>query len=289
MRQLKITKSITNRDTPSLDKYFQEISKEELLTTLEEIELTQKIKAGDQQALEKLVKANLRFVVSVAKQYQNRWVPLPDLINEGNIGLIKAAQKFDETRGFKFISYAVRRIRQTIYQALVDQARIVRIPFNQVSHLQKIQKTANILEQKFEREPSTEEIAEALNISDHDVRILIHWSLKHVSLDKPISDQDNDIPLIDSIPDTFEEAPDHNIVFYESLQKELKISMSTLTPREQKIIIHYFWLNGERPLSLEEISDLLNITKERVRQIKDKAIRRLRYTSRSKQLKQFLG
>ncbi|MGB0886796.1 MAG: sigma-70 family RNA polymerase sigma factor [Vicingaceae bacterium] len=287
MRQLKITKSITNRDSASLDKYLQEIGREDLITAEDEVELAQRIKEGDQVALEKLVKANLRFVVSVSKQYQNQGLTLPDLINEGNLGLIKAAQRFDETRGFKFISYAVWWIRQSILQAIAEQARIVRLPLNQVGSLSRINKTFSKLEQEFEREPSPEEIAESLEIEKDKVTEAQKISGRHVSMDAPFKDGE-DGTLLDVLSNGNSPIADLSLM-NESLQKEIKRSLSTLTDREQDVIILFFGIGIPHPLSLEEIGEKFGLTRERVRQIKEKGIRRLRHISRSKLLKTYLG
>jgi RNA polymerase primary sigma factor len=287
MRQLKITKSITNRDSASLDKYLQEIGREDLITAEDEVELAQKIKEGDQVALEKLVKANLRFVVSVSKQYQNQGLTLPDLINEGNLGLIKAAQRFDETRGFKFISYAVWWIRQSILQAIAEQARIVRLPLNQVGSLNRINKTFSKLEQEFEREPSPDEIADCLEIEKDKVTEAQKISGRHVSMDAPFRDGE-DGTLLDVLSNGNSPKADISLM-NESLQKEIKRSLSTLTEREQDVIILFFGIGIPHPLSLEEIGEKFGLTRERVRQIKEKGIRRLRHTSRSKLLKSYLG
>jgi RNA polymerase primary sigma factor len=287
MRQLKITKSITNRDSASLDKYLQEIGREDLITAEDEVELAQRIKEGDQVALEKLVKANLRFVVSVSKQYQNQGLTLPDLINEGNLGLIKAAQRFDETRGFKFISYAVWWIRQSILQAIAEQARIVRLPLNQVGSLNRINKAFSRLEQEFEREPSPEEIAESLEIEKDKVTEAQKISGRHVSMDAPFRDGE-DGTLLDVLSNGNSPIADLTLM-NESLQKEIKRSLSTLTDREQDVIILFFGIGIPHPLSLEEIGEKFGLTRERVRQIKEKGIRRLRHTSRSKLLKTYLG
>lgn len=287
MRQLKITKSITNRDSASLDKYLQEIGREDLITAEDEVELAQKIRQGDQVALEKLVKANLRFVVSVSKQYQNQGLTLPDLINEGNLGLIKAAQRFDETRGFKFISYAVWWIRQSILQAIAEQARIVRLPLNQVGSLNRINKTFSRLEQEFEREPSADEIAESLEIDQDKVTEAQKISGRHVSMDAPFKDGE-DGTLLDVLSNTNSPVADLSLL-NESLQKEIERSLSTLTERERDVIMLFFGIAIPHPLSLEEIGEKFGLTRERVRQIKEKGIRRLRHTSRSKLLKSYLG
>jgi len=286
MRQLKITKSITNRESASLDKYLQEIGKEELISVEEEVELAQRIKKGDRNALEKLTKANLRFVVSVAKQYQNQGLSLPDLINEGNLGLIKAAEKFDETRGFKFISYAVWWIRQSILQALAEQSRIVRLPLNQVGSLNKINKALQKFEQENERKPSAEELAIELDITVDKVRDSLRVSGRHISMDAPfVEGEDNsllDVMINDDAPQA-----DRTLI-NESLQKEIDRALSTLTDRESEIIKMFFGL-GSQEMTLEEIGDKFQLTRERVRQIKEKAIRRLRQDSRSKLLKSYLG
>ncbi|MFD2934235.1 sigma-70 family RNA polymerase sigma factor [Spirosoma flavum] len=287
MRQLKISKQITNRESQSLDKYLQEIGKVDLLTPDEEVTLAQKIREGDQLALERLTKANLRFVVSVAKQYQNQGLSLGDLINEGNLGLIKAAQRFDETRGFKFISYAVWWIRQSILQALAEQSRIVRLPLNRVGSLNKISKTFSDLEQKFEREPSPEELAAVLEISAAEVVDTLKISGRHVSMDAPFV-QGEENSLLDVLENDGEDKPDSGLI-NDSLRKEVQRALSTLTQREADVITLYFGLNGEHAMTLEEIGEKFNLTRERVRQIKEKAIRRLRHTSRSKALKTYLG
>ncbi len=288
MRQLKITKSITNRESQSLDKYLQDIGKEELITAEEEVDLARKIKQGDQWALEKLTRANLRFVVSVAKQYQNQGLTLPDLINEGNLGLIKAAQKFDETRGFKFISYAVWWIRQSILQALAEQARIVRLPLNQVGSLNKINKAFSRLEQEFERAPSAEELAEALEVPEDKIKESLNVSGRHVSMDAPLSSSEDGGTLMDVMANADSPKADHALMA-ESLQKEIERSLSTLTDKEREIIRLFFGIGMNHGLTLEEIGSKFNLTRERVRQIKEKAIRRLRHTSRNKLLKAYLG
>ena len=287
MRQLKISKQITNRESQSLDKYLEEIGKVDLLTPDEEVELAKRIKEGDQIALEKLTKANLRFVVSVAKQYQNQGLSLGDLINEGNLGLIKAAQRFDETRGFKFISYAVWWIRQSILQALAEQSRIVRLPLNRVGSLNKISKTFSELEQKYEREPSPEELAEVLEVTTAEVVDTMKISGRHVSMDAPFV-QGEENSLLDVLASDTEETPDSGLMT-DSLRREVQRALSTLTQRESDVITLYFGLNGEHAMTLEEIGEKFNLTRERVRQIKEKAIRRLRHTSRSKALKPYLG
>lgn len=287
MRQLKISKQITNRESQSLDKYLQEIGKVDLLTPDEEVDLAKRIRQGDQQALEKLTKANLRFVVSVAKQYQNQGLSLGDLINEGNLGLIKAAQRFDETRGFKFISYAVWWIRQSILQALAEQSRIVRLPLNRVGSLNKISKTFSELEQRFEREPSPEELAEVLDVATSEIIDTLKISGRHTSIDAPFV-QGEESSLLDVLENELEETPD-SVLLSDSLRKEVQRALSTLTPREADVVALYFGLNGESSMTLEEIGERFNLTRERVRQIKEKAIRRLRHTSRSKALKTYLG
>ncbi|REG94523.1 sigma-70 family RNA polymerase sigma factor [Algoriphagus antarcticus] len=287
MRQLKISKQITNRESQSLDKYLQEIGKVDLLTADEEVVLAKRIREGDQLALEKLTKANLRFVVSVAKQYQNQGLSLGDLINEGNLGLIKAAQRFDETRGFKFISYAVWWIRQSILQALAEQSRIVRLPLNRVGSLNKISKTFSELEQKFEREPSPEELAEVLEVTANEVVDTMKISGRHVSMDAPFV-QGEENSLLDVLENDGDAKPDDGLM-NDSLRKEVQRALSTLTQREADVITLYFGLNGEHAMTLEEIGEKFNLTRERVRQIKEKAIRRLRHTSRSKTLKPYLG
>jgi RNA polymerase primary sigma factor len=287
MRQLKITKQVTNRETASLDKYLQEIGKVELITADEEVALAQRIKQGDRAALEKLTKANLRFVVSVSKQYQNQGLSLPDLINEGNLGLIKAAQRFDETRGFKFISYAVWWIRQSILQALAEQSRIVRLPLNKIGAINKINKAYAKLEQKFEREPNSEEIAILLEITENEVKESMKNSGRHVSMDAPLV-QDEDNNMYDVLRSEDGPTPETELL-YESLRKEIERAVSTLTQREADVVRLYFGLNGSHPMTLEEIGERFDLTRERVRQIKEKAIRRLKHTSRSKILKTYLG
>jgi RNA polymerase primary sigma factor len=287
MRQLKIIKQVTNRETPSLDKYLHEIGKVDLITAEEEVELARKIKRGDNKALEKLIKANLRFVVSVSKQYQNQGLSLPDLINEGNLGLIKAAQRFDETRGFKFISYAVWWIRQSILQALAEQARIVRLPLNKIGSINKINKTFSKLEQKFEREPSVQEIAYALEIASDDVKDSLKSSGRHVSMDAPLINDDEG-SMYDVLLNTDTPSPDKGLL-NDSLRKEIERALSTLSYREANIIRLYFGLNGKHPHTLEEIGEEFNLTRERVRQIKEKAIKRLKNATRCKNLKAYLG
>ncbi|MEL6483666.1 MAG: sigma-70 family RNA polymerase sigma factor, partial [Bacteroidota bacterium] len=284
---LKITKQVTNRETASLDKYLQEIGKVDLITADEEVELAQRIKAGDQIALEKLTKANLRFVVSVAKQYQNQGLTLPDLINEGNLGLIKAAQRFDETRGFKFISYAVWWIRQSILQALAEQSRIVRLPLNKIGSINKINKTFAFLEQAHERVPSAEEIAKELDMTVEDVKQSLKNSGRHVSMDAPLIDGE-DSNLYDVLRSGESPNPDKELL-HESLRTEIERALETLTPREADVIRLYFGLAGQHSMTLEEIGETFDLTRERVRQIKEKAIRRLKHTSRSKILKTYLG
>jgi len=286
MRQLKITKSITNRESASLDKYLQEIGKEELITVEEEVELAQRIKKGDQIALEKLTKANLRFVVSVAKQYQNQGLTLPDLINEGNLGLIKAAEKFDETRGFKFISYAVWWIRQSILQALAEQSRIVRLPLNQVGSLNKINKALSRFEQEHERKPSAEELAKVLELPPEKVSDTLRVSGRHISVDAPFVEGEAN-SLLDVLINDDSPNADRTLM-NESLSREIDRALSTLTERERDIIKLFFGI-GCQEMTLEEIGEKFGLTRERVRQIKEKAIRRLRHTSRSKLLKTFLG
>ncbi len=288
MRQLKITKSITNRESQSLEKYLQEIGKVDLLTAEEEVDLAKKIKQGDERALEKLTKANLRFVVSVAKQYQNQGLSLSDLINEGNLGLIKAGQRFDETRGFKFISYAVWWIRQSILQALAEQSRIVRLPLNKVGSLNKINKAFSALEQQYEREPSPEELAEVLEINTEEVETTLGIAARHVSVDAPfVEGEDNS--LLDVIPNSGASPTDDALEYKDSLRKEIDRSLSTLTDRQKDVIKLYFGIGVEHPMSLEDIGERFSLTRERVRQIKDKAINKLRGASRSKLLKPYLG
>jgi RNA polymerase primary sigma factor len=288
MRQLKITKSITNRESQSLEKYLQEIGKVDLLTPEEEVDLAKRIKQGDQIALEKLTKANLRFVVSVAKQYQNQGLSLSDLINEGNLGLIKAAQRFDETRGFKFISYAVWWIRQSILQALAEQSRIVRLPLNKVGSLNKINKAFSELEQQYEREPSAEELADQLEISSDEVETTLGVAARHVSMDAPfVEGEDNS--LLDVLENNSMPGTDTHLEYADSLRREIERSLSTLTDRQADVIKLYFGIGCEHPMSLEDIGDKFGLTRERVRQIKDKAINKLRATSRSRLLKNYLG
>ena len=287
MRQLKITKQVTNRETASLDKYLQEIGKVDLITADEEVELAQRIKAGDQTALEKLTKANLRFVVSVAKQYQNQGLTLPDLINEGNLGLIKAAKRFDETRGFKFISYAVWWIRQSILQALAEQSRIVRLPLNKIGSINKINKMFAFLEQENERPPSAEDIAKKLDMTVNDVKESMKNSGRHVSMDAPLIEGE-DSNLYDVLNSGESPNPDKKLL-HESLRIEINRALETLTPREADVVKLYFGLGEHQPMTLEEIGETFDLTRERVRQIKEKAIRRLKHTSRSKILMTYLG
>lgn len=287
MRQLKISKQVTNRDTASFDKYLQEIGRVDLITADQEVDLASRIKKGDNAALERLVKANLRFVVSVAKQYQNQGLSLPDLVNEGNLGLIKAAQRFDETRGFKFISYAVWWIRQSILQALAEQARIVRLPLNKIGSLNKINRTFSNLEQEFEREPSTDEIAEALELSPDEVKDSLMNAGKHVSMDAPLVDGE-EANMYDVLRGDDSPNPEDGLL-HDSLKKEIERALSTLTPRESDVIRLFFGLEGKPAMTLEEIGERFDLTRERVRQIKEKAIRRLKQQSRSKQLKTYLG
>ena len=287
MRQLKITKQVTNRETASLDKYLQEIGRVELITAEEEVELAQRIKAGDELALEKLTKANLRFVVSVAKQYQNQGLSLPDLINEGNLGLIKAARRFDETRGFKFISYAVWWIRQSILQALAEQSRIVRLPLNKIGSINKINKAFALLEQQLERPPTPAEVAEAVELTEEEVKQSMKNSGRHVSMDAPLVEGE-DSNMYNVIGSEDSPNPDEGLMV-DSLRQEIERSLATLTDREGEVIRAYFGLNGEHAMTLEEIGEAFDLTRERVRQIKEKAIRRLKHTSRSKILKTYLG
>src|SRR6187399_1761031 len=287
MRQLKISKQITNRESQSLDKYLQEIGKVDLITSDVEVELAKRIREGDQIALEKLTKANLRFVVSVAKQYQNNGLSLGDLINEGNVGLIKAASRFDETRGFKFISYAVWWIRQSIMQALAEQSRIVRLPLNRVGSLNKISRAFSELEQKYEREPTTEELAKVLDMNPEEIESNQRISGRSISMNAPFV-QGEENSLLDVLENDSEETPDQGLM-NSSLRREVQRALSTLTQRESDVIALYFGLNGEHAMTLEEIGEKFSLTRERVRQIKEKAIRRLRHTSRSKALKPYLG
>jgi RNA polymerase primary sigma factor len=288
MRQLKITKSITNRESQSLEKYLQEIGKVELISPEEEVKLAERIKQGDQRALDRLTKANLRFVVSVTKQYQNQGLSLPDLINEGNLGLIKAAQRFDETRGFKFISYAVWWIRQSILQALAEQSRIVRLPLNKVGLTNRINKAFSQLEQEYEREPSAEELAEVLEIEIEEVSSTLGISSRHVSMDSPLSDGEENT-LMDVLENPNAVATDGELDHNESLKTEITRSLKTLTERQQDVIKYFFGIGVDHPLSLEDIGERFNLTRERVRQIKDKAISKLKTNSRCKLLKGYLG
>ena len=288
MRQLKITKSITNRESQSLEKYLQEIGKVELITPEEEVKLAIRIKQGDQKALDKLTKANLRFVVSVAKQYQNQGLTLPDLINEGNLGLIKAAQRFDETRGFKFISYAVWWIRQSILQALAEQSRIVRLPLNKVGLTNRIQKAYSMLEQQFEREPSAEELAEVLELDIEEVTSTLGIGGRHVSVDTPLSEGE-DNTLIDVMENLNADRAETNIEHTESLKVDIDRSLKTLTERQKEVICFFFGIGVDHPMSLEDIGDRFSLTRERVRQIKDKAITKLRSNSGAKSLRNYLG
>ena len=287
MRQLNITKQVTNRETASLDKYLHDIGKVELITAEEEVELARKIKDGDQEALEKLTKANLRFVVSVAKQYQNQGLSLPDLINEGNLGLIKAAQRFDETRGFKFISYAVWWIRQSILQALAEQSRIVRLPLNKIGTINKINKAYAYLEQEYEREPRADEIAALLDITESEVKDSMRNSSRHLSMDASLT-QDKDNNMYDVLKSEDSPTPDKGLL-YESLKQEINRTISTLQQREADIIKLYFGLDSKHPMTLEEIGEKFELTRERVRQIKEKAIRRLKNQAKCKNLKAYLG
>jgi RNA polymerase primary sigma factor len=289
MRQLKIAKQVTNRETASLDKYLQEIGRVDLISAEEEVDLARRIRNGDRVALERLTKANLRFVVSVSKQYQNQGLALPDLINEGNLGLIKAAERFDETRGFKFISYAVWWIRQSILQALAEQARIVRLPLNKIGNINRINKAFSELEQRFERPPSADELAEFLDCSTEEVKQSLSQTGRHISMDAPLIDGDEssssmyDVMIGDSLPN-----PDSGLVL-ESLRRDIRTSLKTLTQRESEVVSMFYGLEGKMPMSLEEIGTKFDLTRERVRQIKEKAIRRLKHTSKNKTLKTYLG
>jgi RNA polymerase primary sigma factor len=287
MRQLKITKQVTNRDTPSLDKYLQEIGKVDLISPEDEVILARRIKSGDASALKKLVKANLRFVVSVAKQYQNQGMSLPDLINEGNLGLMKAAQRFDETRGFKFISYAVWWIRQAILQALAEQARIVRLPVNKIGSINRINRAFARLEQEYEREPSSQEIADMLEMIPEDVKESLKTNGRTVSMDAPLSSEE-DNTMYDVLQSIDTPSPDKNLI-NESLAYEIERALSTLSARESKVMKLYFGLGMKHPFTLEEIGEELNLTRERVRQIKEKAIKRIQFTTRCRILKTYLG
>ena len=289
MRQLKITQQITRRDTAALDKYLVDISTERMVSADEEVELAKKIREGDTKALERLTRANLRFVVSVAKQYQNQGLTLPDLINEGNIGLIKAAERFDETRGFKFISYAVWWIRQSILQALADQSRIVRLPLNKIGSINKINKAYSELEQQLERPPSYEELGDYLDLSADDVRQLYANNSRHVSMDAPLVEGDeSSSTMYEILPNTYLDDPEKNLE-KDSLRKEIERSLSTLTAKEGDIVRMFYGLNRKYPLSLDEIGEQFNLSRERVRQIKEKAIRRMKHVSRSKSLQSYLG
>lgn len=288
MRQLKITKQITNRETASLDMYLQDIGRVELITADEEVALAQKIKQGDQKALDKLVKANLRFVVSVSKQYQNQGLSLPDLINEGNMGLIKAAQRFDETRGFKFISYAVWWIRQSILQALAEQSRIVRLPLNKIGAINKINKTFAKLEQQLEREPMAEEISDMIEIAPADIRDIMRNQGRHMSMDAPLGNMEDGGSMYELLENKHEVAPDNDLII-ESLRSEINRALLALTPREADVVRLYYGLSGGHSHSLEEIGEKFELTRERVRQIKEKAVRRLKHASRSKFLIGYLG
>ncbi len=288
MRQLKISKSITNRESQSLEKYLQEIGKVELISPEEEVRLARLIKQGDQRALDRLTRANLRFVVSVSKQYQNQGLSLPDLINEGNLGLIKAAQRFDETRGFKFISYAVWWIRQSILQALAEQSRIVRLPLNKVGLTNRIQKAYTQLEQEYEREPSAEELADVLQMDLEEVRATMNMSARHLSMDTPLAEGE-DNTMIDIFENPNAERTDKNIEHDESLTQEIARSMQVLTERQKEVICYFFGIGVDHPMSLEDIGEKFNLTRERVRQIKDKALTKLKANSRSRELRTYLG
>ncbi len=288
MRQLKISKQITNRETASLDMYLQDIGRVELISAQDEVELAKRIRSGDQRALDKLVKANLRFVVSVSKQYQNQGLSLPDLINEGNLGLIKAAQRFDETRGFKFISYAVWWIRQSILQALAEQSRIVRLPLNKIGAINKINKTASRLEQELEREPSYQEISEAIEMMPEEISDTMRNNNRHLSMDAPLSANDDGGTMYDLLSNEASQNPDKGLMG-ESLQMEIYRALGTLSEREADVIKLYFGIGGKHPHSMEEIAEKFDLTRERVRQIKEKAVRRLKHGSRSRLLKAYLG
>jgi RNA polymerase primary sigma factor len=288
MRQLKITNQITQRDTQSIEKYLQEIAKEKLLTSEEEVKLAKRIREGDPEALEKIVKANLRFVVSVAKQYQNQGLPLSDLINEGNLGLIKAAEKFDETKGFKFISYAVWWIRQSIMQSIVEQARIVRLPINKVGSYNKIMQTMQLFEQEFQREPTNEELESILNISKSEIDELIKGASRHISMDAPMSDDEEAGSMYDILQDTDMAETDKNMMT-ESLQKEVRKALRVLPARDAEILCFYFGLKGEGYMTLEEIGGMFNLTRERVRQIKERSLRRLTKATGSRELRAYLS
>jgi RNA polymerase primary sigma factor len=289
MRQLKITNQITQRDNQSLEKYLNEIGKEKLLTAEQEVALATKIKQGNPDALEHLVRANLRFVVSVAKQYQNQGLPLSDLINEGNLGLIKSAEKFDETKGFKFISYAVWWIRQSIMQAIVEQARIVRLPLNKVGSFNKIMQTMQMFEQEFQREPTNEELEHILKINSKEIEELINGAKKHISMDAPMGGDDEDTGTLYEVLQDDDVSGTENRIINESLQKEVKKAMRILPPRDAEIIAYYYGLKGEGYMTLEEIGGLFDLTRERVRQIKERSIRRLKQATNSKVLKTYLG
>jgi RNA polymerase primary sigma factor len=288
MRQIKITKSITNRESPSLEKYLQEIGKVELITPEEEVRLARRIRLGDALALDRLTKANLRFVVSVAKQYQNQGLSLPDLINEGNLGLIKAAQRFDETKGFKFISYAVWWIRQSILQSLAEQARIVRLPLNKVGLTARVQKAVTQLEQEFEREPTAEELADLLGMEIEDVRATLGMNARHVSVDMPLSEGE-DGTLLDLLANPDAVSTDHAVAYNESLSTEVKRTLQTLTERQKEVVCFFFGIGMAEPLSLDDIGERFNLTRERVRQIKDKAIAKLQSTHKTALLRGYLG
>ena len=288
MRQLKITKSITNRESQSLEKYLQEIGKVDLISPEDEVKLAMRIREGDQLALDRLVKANLRFVVSVAKQYQNQGLTLPDLINEGNLGLIKAALRFDETRGFKFISYAVWWIRQSILQSLAEQSRIVRLPLNKVGLTNRISKAYQQLEQEYEREPTPEELANLLEIGIDEITATMSVGFRHISMDTPLSDGE-DGTLLDLMENPNAEKTDEKLVHHESLRMEIERSLRTLTERQKEVVCYFFGIGVDHPLSLEDIGQRFHLTRERVRQIKDKAITKLRSTNRSKHLRFYLG
>lgn len=288
MRQLKISKSITNRESESLDKYLQEIGREELITPEEEVKLALRIRQGDQKALDKLTKANLRFVVSVAKQYQNQGLTLPDLINEGNLGLIKAAQRFDETRGFKFISYGVWWIRQSIMQALAEQSRIVRLPLNKVGLTNRISRAFSQLEQEFERTPTAEELALFLDVDKDEISATMSVAARHVSMDSPLSDGEEST-LIDVLVNANADSADKQIMFNDSLRQEIQRSLSVLTPRQKEVICYFYGIGVEQAISLEDIGHKYSLTRERVRQIKDKALTKLRTVSRCDLLKEYMG
>lgn len=288
MRQIKITKSITNRESPSLEKYLQEIAKVELITPEEEVRLAARIREGDQRALERLTKANLRFVVSVAKQYQNQGLSLPDLINEGNVGLIKAAQRFDETKGFKFISYAVWWVRQSILQSLAEQARIVRLPLNKVGLTARVHKAVTQLEQEFEREPTAEELAEALDMEIDEVRATLALNTRHVSTDTPLTEGE-DGTLLDLLENPNAESTDRGVAYRESLRTEVRRTLQTLTERQKEVVCYFFGIGIAEPLSLDDIGLRFNLTRERVRQIKDKAIAKLQSGHKTTLLRGYLG